>query len=353
MNIQKNKITDRIRISLPAIAIALCGVFSAQAQVRDYRTDDRLSPEVRTYLQGINHDGPGLETLSPSAARKVLEDLQAGVRYDYSGVIESEKTIQQDGYHVKLNIMRPKAAKGQLPVLIFIHGGGWLLGDYPTHKRMVRDLTLGTGYAVVFVNYSRTPEAVYPVAINEVYAATKWVAAHGNTINVDGKRIGVVGNSAGGNMAAVLALLSKERKGPEIKTEVLMWPTVTRDFTANSYQQFSKDRFLTTEVVRWTDDFYVPDPAQRDDIHVAPLKATLAQLKGLPPTLIQIADNDVLMDEGEAYGRKLLEAGVRATTVRYNGVIHDFGLLNGLSEIPQTKDLFIQAAAHLKKYLGH
>jgi acetyl esterase len=305
---------------------------------------------VRSFLKAI-HGGPGIETLSTTDARKVLEGAQASVKFDYSQVTESAKTITEDGLSVKLNIMRPKGVQGQLPVFIFIHGGGWILGDYPTHKRMVRDLVLGSGAVGVFVEYSRTPEVKYPVAINEVYAATKWVAKHGSEINVDGKRLAVVGNSAGGNMAAVVSILAKERKGPEIKTAILMWPTTNTDFTTESFRAFGADRFLTIPFMEKLYDLYVPDHAARNDIHVSPLLASVEQLKGLPPTLIQVAENDVLRDEGEAYGRKLLEAGVYATTVRYNGVIHDFGLLNPLADLPQTKDLFTQAAAQLRTYL--
>ena len=332
------------------IMLTAASVSSVSAQMKDYATDPHLTPAVRTFLKAI-HGGPGIETLSKEDARKVLEGAQASVQYDYSQVTDSEKMITADGQTVKLNIMRPKGVKGVLPVFIFVHGGGWIIGDYPTHKRMMRDLVEGSGAVGVFVEYTRTPEAAYPTAVNEVYTATKWVSEHGSEINVDGKRLAIIGNSAGGNIAAVVSILAKERKGPEIKTAILMWPTVDTDFTTESMKAFGADRFLTIPFMVKLYDLYVPDHSKRSDIHVSPLLGTVEQLKGLPPTLIQVAENDVLRDEGEAYGRKLLDAGVEATTVRYNGVIHDFGLLNPLSEIPQTKDLFIQASAQLKKYL--
>jgi len=335
---------------IAGVILAATNVYNVNAQVQDYSTDPHLTPAVRTFLKAI-HGGPGIETLSTVNARAVLEGAQASVKFDYSQVTESEKVIAEDGQTVKLNIMRPKGVKGVLPVFIFVHGGGWILGDYPTHKRMVRDLVLGSGAVGVFVEYTRTPEAAFPVAINEVYAATKWVSEHGHEINVDGKRLAIVGNSAGGNMAAVIAIMAKERKGPEIRTAILMWPTTNTDFTTASFKAYGADRFLTIPFMEKLYDLYVPDHSKRNDIHVAPLLATVEQLKGLPPTLIQVAENDVLRDEGEAYGRKLTEAGVNATTVRYNGVIHDFGLLNPLADLPQTKDLFIQASAQLKQYL--
>ena len=259
--------------------------------------------------------------------------------------------INNDGYKVKLYIVRPAGIKEKLPVFMFIHGGGWVLGDFPTHKRMVRDLVVGSGAVAVFPEYTRTPEAAYPQAINEIYAATKWVAEHGAEINVDGKRLAVVGNSVGGNMAAVTALMAKDKHGPEIKLQIMMWPIVDADYNTESYKEFGKERYLTTSTMQWMYDMYIPDPAKRKDIYASPLRATVEQLRGLPPALIIVAENDVLRDEGEAYGRKLDEAGVPETTARYNGMIHDFGLLNPIANIPQTKALFIQASAELKKYL--
>ncbi|MGA9648960.1 alpha/beta hydrolase [Pedobacter sp.] len=319
--------------------------------VKNFLKDKHLSPEVKIFLKGLNTGGPGLETLAPIAARKVLANAQEVDKFDYATVTETEKQIQTEGYSIKLNIVRPKNTTGILPVFIFIHGGGWVLGDYPTHRRMVRDLVLGSGAAGVFVNYTPTPDAVYPQAINEIYAATKWVAENGAEIGVDGERLAVVGNSVGGNMTAVTCLKAKENNGPEIKTAVMLWPIVDCDFTTKSYKKFGQDRFLTTSLMSWMYDMYIADEEKRKTIYASPLRATKQQLEGMPPTLIMVAENDVLRDEGEAYGRKLLEAGVKAATVRFNGVIHDFGLLNGLAGIPQTIDLFEMASAQLKRYL--
>ena len=321
------------------------------AQAPDYATDPHLLKAVKDFLKPLNSGGAPVESLDKVAARNVLTGAQEAFKVDYSGIEESEKTITSDGHTIKLNIVRPEGAKGKLPVFIFIHGGGWILGDYPTHKRMVRDLVVLSGYAAVFVNYTPSPEAHYPQAVNEIYAATKWVADHGNEINVDGKNLAVVGNSVGGNMTAVTGLMAKEKKGPEIKLLIMMWPIVDADFDTESYKLYGAQRFLTTPLMKWMYDQYTTDPAQRKEIYASPLQASVEQLKGLPPVLIQVAENDVLRDEGEAFGRKLDEAGVTVTTVRYNGVIHDFGLLNGLAEIPPTKSLFIQAAAELRKYL--
>lgn len=320
-------------------------------QAQDYATDPHLLKAVKEFLKPLNSGGAPVESLPKDQARKVLVDAQNAFKVDLSGIEESEKTITSDGYTVKLNIVRPEGAKGKLPVFIFIHGGGWILGDYPTHKRMVRDLVVLSGYAAVFVNYTPSPEAHYPQAINEIYAATKWVAEHGNEINVDGTNLAVVGNSVGGNMTAVTGLMAKDKKGPAIKLLIMMWPIVDADFDTESYKLFGAQRFLTTPLMKWMYDQYTTDPKQRKEIYASPLQAGLEELKGLPPVFIQVAENDILRDEGEAFGRKLDEAGVTVTTVRYNGVIHDFGLLNGLAEVPTTKSLFVHAAAELRKYL--
>ncbi|MEH2203183.1 MAG: alpha/beta hydrolase [Nostoc sp.] len=324
---------------------------SQAVKVLEVAEDPRLSREVKAFLKLLNSGGAPLETLPPLEARQVLVNAQADVKVDLSGIDESEKTITVDGYSIALNIVRPEGVKGTLPVFIFIHGGGWVLGDYPTHKRMVRDLVVLSGFAAVFVNYTRTPDAQYPQAVNEIYAATKWVAEHGEEINVDGKNLAVVGNSVGGNMTAVTTLMAKAKGGPQIKLQILMWPIVDANFETDSYQQFGEKRFLTTSLMKWMYDLYTTDLEKRKEIYASPLQATVEQLKGLPPALIQVAESDILRDEGEAYGRKLDEAGVKVTTVRYNGMIHDFGLLNGLAEVPAVRSLFVQAAAELKKYL--
>lgn len=324
---------------------------SPAVKVMEVADDPRLSKEVKAFLALLNSGGVGLETLTPLEARQVLVDAQASVKVDLSGIDESEKMITADGYPITLNIVRPEGIKGTLPVFIFIHGGGWVLGDYPTHKRMVRDLVVLSGFAGVFVNYTRTPDAQYPQAINEIYAATKWVAEHGEEIDVDGKNLAVVGNSVGGNITAVTTLMAKAKGGPHIKLQVLMWPIVDANFETDSYHQFGEKRFLTVPLMKWMYAMYIADPEKRKDIYASPLQATVEQLKGLPPALIQIGESDILHDEGAAYGRKLDAAGVKVTTVQYNGMIHDFGLLNGLAELPEVRSLFVQAATQLKKYL--
>lgn len=326
---------------------------NARTQLVNFFEDPGLATGVKEFLKELNGaGGPPLETLTPFEARKALADAQAAVKVDLSGVDVSEKTISVDGYSIKLNVVRPAGHDDILPAFIFIHGGGWVLGDFPTHERMVRDLVVLSGAVAVFVNYTPTPDDKYPKAINEIYAATKWVAEHGNEIKVDGKRLAIVGNSVGGNMSTVTCLKAKKGGGPEIKVQILMWPIVDANFETESYQLFGEDRFLTTSLMKWMYDMYIEDPSKRSDIFASPLNATLEELKGLPPALIQVAENDILRDEGEAYGRKLDEAGVLVTSLRYNGMIHDFGLLNALAYLPATRALFAHAAAALRKFLA-
>lgn len=323
-----------------------------KAMVADYATDPAIEVQTKSFLKALNTSGgKPMETLQPAEARKVLEGAQTSVKVDVSGIDVSEKTITEDGITVKLFIVRPFGVNGNLPAFMFFHGGGWVIGDFSTHKRFIKDLVINSGSVAVHVEYSRSPEVKYPVALNECYAATKWVAAHGPEINVDGKRLAVVGNSAGGNLAAAVALMSKDKKAPELKLQVLFWPVTDANFETVSYNQFARDRFLTKDMMKWFWDNYVPDLRQRKDPYVSPLQAPVEQLKGLAPALVQTAENDVLRDEGEAYARKLNEAGVPVSSVRYQGMIHDYGLLNPLADIPEVQSALLYAGTELKRAL--
>ncbi|HEY6900946.1 MAG TPA: alpha/beta hydrolase, partial [Puia sp.] len=319
----------------------------------DYATDEHLSPGVRDFLKIVNAPGgKPVESLPKLAARQVLIDAQKAFNVDYSGIVESEKTIEAGGFSLKLNIVKPEGAAGTLPVFIFIHGGGWILGDYPTHRRLVRDLVVASGYAAVFVNYTPSPEAQYPQPINEIYAATKWVAQNGAEIGVDGSNLAIVGNSVGGNMTGVTTLMAKEKGEFKVKFHIMMWPVTDATFEEESYGRYGAERFLTTPLMKWMWDQYTTDLEARKEKYASLINASLEDLKGMPPVLIQVAENDILRDEGEAYGRKLEAAGVTVTTIRYNGMIHDWGMLNGLANENGTKSLILHAAAELKKHLG-
>ncbi|AOE64707.1 alpha/beta hydrolase [Pseudomonas corrugata] len=314
--------------------------------------DGIVEHNTQAFLDALNAGtGKPLEQLSPKDARAVLVGAQAGVKLALPKADVSEKTIKVDGQSISLTIVRPAGVKGELPVFMFFHGGGWVLGDFPTHERLVRDLVAGSGAVAVFVNYTPSPEAHYPVAINQAYAATKWVAEHGKQINVDGKRLAVAGNSVGGNMAAVVALMAKDKGTPAIRFQALLWPVTDANFETASYNQFAEGHFLSKNMMKWFWDNYTTDAGQRNEIYASPLRASTAQLKGLPPALVQTAEADVLRDEGEAYARKLDAAGVPVTAVRYNGMIHDYGLLNVVSQVPAVRSAMLQVSEELKQHL--
>jgi acetyl esterase len=350
----KNKVLGKL---LPAVAFLSIHLNSTTIMAQNSNApkaenDPKILKEVRTFLKALNAPGgKPMELMTPTEARQVLIDAQKSVTVDYSGIEESEKTISEDGQQVTIHIVKPQGAKAGIPVFMFFHGGCWVLGDYPTHRRIVRDLVVESGVAAVFVDYTPSPEAHYPVAINQAYAATKWVAEHGNEIGVNGKDLAVVGNSVGGNMAAVVSLMAKDKKGPHIKLQVLLWPVTNADFNTESYLSYADGRFLTRNMMIWFWDSYTKDLVKRKDIYASPLLASLDELKGLPPTLVQTAENDVLRDEGEAYARKLNDAGVPVTLTRYGGLIHDYGLLNPLAHVPAVKTALLQAAAVIKQGL--
>ncbi|BBO30767.1 alpha/beta hydrolase [Lacipirellula parvula] len=325
---------------------------SAAAHALDPTLDPAIDHRIRAFLKKLNAaGGPPMEEMTPQDARAVLVNAQKSVPVNLRPADVSQRTITQDGVQVDLTIVRPAAVTATLPVFMFFHGGGWVLGDYPTHERLIRDIVAESGAVAVYVGYTPSPEAQYPTAINQAYAATKWVAMHGNEINVDGSRLAVVGNSVGGNMAAVVAHMAKDQAGPALRLQVLMWPVTDAYFETESYEQYAEGRFLTRNMMKWFWDNYTTDPNERSEIYASPLRAMTEELQGLPPALVLTAGNDVLRDEGEEYARKLDVAGVDVTAVRYEGMIHDWGLLNPISTVPAVQASLRQVAAEIKHHL--
>jgi len=308
--------------------------------------------DIQKFLDSLAAgDGKPMEQMTPSEARAVLVAVQSSVPVDLPKADVSQRTITAEGQTVQLVIVRPPGVGVMLPAFMFFHGGGWVLGDFATHERFVRDLVTESGVTAVFVEYDRSPEARFPTAIHQAYAATKWVATHGVEIGVDGRRLAVVGNSVGGNMTAVVSLMAKDRGAPNILFQVLFWPVTDARLDTPSYEQFADGHFLTRNMMRWFWDSYAPDERERQDAYAAPLRASLERLKGVAPALIQTAEMDVLRDEGEAFARQLDRAGVEVTATRYNGLIHDYGLLNPISRVPGVRSALLHAAAELKKRL--
>lgn len=322
--------TIKIAGVLLAMSSSLSGLAAGQPPT--------VEPATQKFLDALAaKGGPPIYTLSPDDARAVLSGAQAGDVVKPPADIDDRTFPVGPTGKVHIRIIRPKGVKDVLPAVMYIHGGGWVLGDKDTHDRLVREIANGAKAAVVFVDYDRSPEAKYPVAIEQSYAATKFVAAHGEDFNVDPTRMAVVGDSVGGNMAAVVALLAKERGGSPLRLQALLYPVTDANFETASYNQFAAGPWLTKPAMQWFWDTYLSDAAARKDPHASPLQASLAQLRGLPTALVITDENDVLRDEGEAYAHKLAQAGVKVTAVRYLGTIHDFMMLNAISATPAVR----------------
>lgn len=310
-----------------------------------------IEPTTRAFLDKINSStGPALYELSPEEARKVFDGLQGDKIAKLPAQIEDRKISGGPNGDVKIRIVRPEGSKETLPVIVYMHGAGWVLGGWQSHDRLVLELANKANAAVVFVEFSLSPEAKYPVAIEEGYAAVKWVAENAKDINVDASRMAVSGDSVGGNMAIALTMMCKEKGGPKIAFQCLFYPVTDANFEDGSYKQFGENHFLTREAMKWFWNSYA-DESKRNDPKVCPLKATAEQLKGLPPAIIFTAENDVLRDEGEHYAHNLTEAGVHVTAVRCLGTIHDFVMLHALAETPAAKFATESGAAALKAAL--
>jgi acetyl esterase/lipase len=290
---------------------------------------------------------PLLYELTPAEARKVLDDVQAAT-IDKLPVDETWFTVPADVGDVRVRMLRPPGATGTLPVILYMHGGGWVLGDAGTHDRLVRELVAGTGAALAFVEYDRSPEARFPVAIEQGYAVGQHIVREGAADGLDPERMAVAGDSVGGCMAAALALMAEGRGDVRFVHQSMYYPVTDAAMDTGSYEQFAEGYHLTAKAMAWFWDAYAPDPATRRDAYASPIEASDQQLAGLPPALVIVGECDVLRDEGEAYAARLRTNGVDVTTVRYDGTIHDFMMLNPLSETRATRAAIAQATATLR-----
>jgi acetyl esterase/lipase len=299
---------------------------------------------------------PFIFELGPAGARKVLDDIQAGP-VEMPDVDEKWVTVPARVGDVRARIVRPPGAvgaigaAGPLPVVLYVHGGGWVLGNAGTHDRLVRELAVGAGAALVFVEYDRSPEARYPVALEQAYATARWIVDCGAAEGLDPTRLAVAGDSVGGNMAAALTILAKRRGDVTFVHQSLYYPVTDGAQDTDSYREFAEGPFLTARAMSWFWDAYMPERDKRSVATASPLRATLDELAGLPPALVVVDENDVLRDEGEAYGRRLTAAGVPTTSVRFNGTIHDFLMLNPLRGTAATRAAVDLATQALRKAL--
>jgi acetyl esterase len=309
-----------------------------------------LEPSAQAIVDATSTP-PFLYELEPAAARKVLDDLQAAP-VDKLPVEEEWITVPADVGDARVRIVKPVGGAETLPVIVYMHGGGWVLGNAGTHDRLVRELAVGARAALLFVEYPNAPEARYPVAIEQGYATAQWVIREGASKGLDAGRMAVAGESVGGNMAAALAIMAKQRGDVTFVQASLYYPVTDAAMDTASYDEFAVGYYLSRKAMEWFWDAYTTDPDQRAEITASPNQATTEQLKGLPPTLLLVDEADVLRDEGEAYAAKLRLAGVPVTTVRYDGVVHDFMLLNAMSDARATRAAIAQATAFLREALG-
>lgn len=333
-----------------AAGLLLCSatlLSSNTGQARE--TKMPLEPITQHFIDGLK-DAPPLYTLTPDAAHNVLTGLQ-------SQPVELQKADIQDAVwpvgptgETSIRIVRPAGSgKRKLPLLMYFHGGGWVLGDKITHDRLVRELANGVGAAVVFVDYINSPRAKWPTQPEQAYASLLYAVKHADKLHINASRIALAGDSVGGHMTAAVTLLAKERHGPKIRYQVLFYPLLDYLSDRDSYVRYADGPWLITKTMKWMFDL-VGLTGKETEVWTWPARASVDQLRGMPDALV-IVDDDILRDEGELYARKLAAAGATVTSVRYNDTVHDFVMLNPLAKTPAARAAIAQAIASLKRAL--
>jgi acetyl esterase len=308
----------------------------------------RLEPEAQAFAEATANS-PLLFTLGPEQGRLALDQVQSGTIRKPAVDVEDLTISDGPSVQVALRILRPQNAQTPLPVVVYIHGAGWVFGSVLTHDRLVRELAVGAGAAVVFPVYRLCPEVRYPTALEECYTAARWVGRFGREHGLDAGRLAVAGDCVGGNLATVLTLLSRERGEPDIRLQVLFYPVTDAAFDTASYHRFAEGYHLRRDTMIWCWDQYTRHPSERSEITASPLRGSIQQLHGLPETLIITAEADIVRDEGEAYASKLRQAGVRVTAARFGGTIHDFVTLNALAHTASARGAITLATAWLRE----
>lgn len=313
------------------------------------KTNITLEPAAQKFADD-NAKPPFLSDLGPEKGRVTVDSVQGSDIYKPEAELEDIMVPGGPNGNVSVRIVRPKhSSTSSLPVILYVHGAGWVFGNAHTHDRLIRELAVGSEAAVVFPNYSLSPEAKYPTAIEEIYAVLQWIAEKGTEHGLDPTKLSIGGDSVGGNMAAAITIMTKERKGPKIVKQLLFYPVTDASFDTESYHQFAEGYFLQRDGMKWFWDQYTTDPLERAQITASPLRASKEQLRDLPEALVITGEADVLRDEGEAYANKLREAGVTVTAVRFQGIIHDFVMLNPLAETNAKKGAIKLATTWLKE----
>ena len=310
----------------------------------------KLYPEVRALLEAGEAEGaPAIETLSPAEARRAAADALKAVagRCEEIGRVEDLK-LPYPERPIPIRIYTP-AADGPFPCLVYFHGGGWVVCDLDTHDSVCRAIARRAGAVVVAVDYRLSPEYRFPAAVEDCYAATRWVAANAPRLALDPRRIAVGGDSAGGNLSTVMCLKSRDEGGPALALQVLVYPvTDLASFDTASYSEFAEGYNLTRAEMEWFRGHYLARIEDAQSPYASPLLAP--DLRGLPPALVITGECDPLRDEGEAYARRLAEAGVEVTCARYGGMIHPFFSLGGV--LSQGRRAIEQVAAAVRECGG-
>ena len=293
-----------------------------------------LTKDTEEFINEIeSENATPLYELTPKEARDFLKNLQSKTfKKTDAGITE----IDIEG--VKTFVLKPQTnTEKKLPAILYLHGGGWVMGDEYVFDNLIKKIANCAEAVLIFPEYTQAPEAEYPQQINEAYSVLNYIYNNSDELNIDKNKIAIMGDSAGGNMAAAITLKTKEEKGPNIKFQLLLYPVTNADMDTDSYENFSDGPWLTKKAMEYFWDAYVPNVSLRQNKYISPLHADVEDLKNLPSTLILTVENDVLRDEGEAYARKLDNAGVDVINVRINGTIHDFMMLNALSETEPVK----------------
>lgn len=310
-----------------------------------------LAPTTQEFIDSLAGSTPPNE-LPIAEARQGLIDAQTGADVDMPDASIEEMTLAVGPTgEVKVYVVRPAGTEGEtLPGVVYFHGGGWILGNFTTHERLMRDLATQTNAAFVFVEYASSPEQKHPVQLEQDYAVLEHVAANAADFGIDGSQLSLAGDSVGGQMVAVVAQMAKEQSGPDLSSMVLFYPVTTAELTSESYATFADGPWLTKPMMEWFWNAYLPEGADSSDPMISPLNYTIEQLTDLPPALVITDANDVLRDEGEAFAAKLVQAGVPTEATRYDFTMHDFVMLNPITNTPAPRAAIEQAAGFLKEH---
>lgn len=305
-----------------------------------------LDPQARRVLDVLTAvAAPDPWTVDPAAFRAQVRQMRVAAPEAPVGGVADREIPGPGGTALPVRIYTPLDREaGALPVLAFFHGGGFVIGDLDSHDATCRSLANAARCAVVSVDYRLAPEAKFPAAAEDCFAATCWIAENAASLGVDAGRIAVGGDSAGGNLAAVTALLARDRGGPRLAHQLLVYPVIDCAFDTRSYLENAEGYFLTREMMRWFWHHYLEKPEQAADPYASPIRAST--LSGVAPATVITAEYDPLRDEGEAYASRLAADGVRASLTRYGGMIH--GFLGMGSAIDQARAAMAQAAAELR-----